>query len=242
MNEGRLARHPYVFIAILSKKDHNPTMPQPQFVTSNVSSHFVLTRLFSLTGVLPLAYFFLHFLYLSVQIFGGTQNYDQAIWRWQSSPFAFFSEVFLIYLPLAFHTLYGLALLFEGRSNVHAHPHFANWRYLAQRFTALVALFFLVYHLYVTRWLPYELQAQVSTNWMIDVLSQQWVVALYIVGIISVSFHLFNGLWNFLINWGITVSRHSQKISLILNMALCFLVSLIGVLSVLKFYALSFEE
>ena len=37
--------------------------------------------------------------------------------------------------------------------------------------------------------------------------------AFYLVGIISAIFHFANGLWSFLVSWGITVSPRSQVIS-----------------------------
>ena len=37
------------------------------------------------------------------------------------------------------------------------------------------------------------------------------LVALYYIGIVSTCYHFANGLWTFLITWGITIGPQSQK-------------------------------
>jgi succinate dehydrogenase / fumarate reductase cytochrome b subunit len=38
-----------------------------------------------------------------------------------------------------------------------------------------------------------------------------WVVALYVIGITASSYHLFNGVWNFAIRWGLAISDRAQR-------------------------------
>jgi succinate dehydrogenase / fumarate reductase cytochrome b subunit len=42
------------------------------------------------------------------------------------------------------------------------------------------------------------------------------------VGVAAASFHFGNGLWNFLVKWGITVGDRAQQVSMILCMILGF--------------------
>ncbi|MDX9753378.1 MAG: succinate dehydrogenase, partial [bacterium] len=44
----------------------------------------------------------------------------------------------------------------------------------------------------------------------------------YFVGVAAASFHFGNGLWNFLVKWGITVGDRAQQVSMILCMILGF--------------------
>jgi len=39
------------------------------------------------------------------------------------------------------------------------------------------------------------------------------VTALYAIGVVSAVYHFFNGVWNGLISWGITVGPTAQKVS-----------------------------
>jgi succinate dehydrogenase / fumarate reductase, cytochrome b subunit len=50
----------------------------------------------------------------------------------------------------------------------------------------------------------------------------------YVVGIVSAGFHLGNGLWTFLITWGITVGQRAQRISQVITTALSIVVTLFG--------------
>ena len=54
------------------------------------------------------------------------------------------------------------------------------------------------------------------------------VFVFYVVGIASAGFHLGNGLFTFLITWGITVGQRAQRISQIISAALAIIVTLVG--------------
>ena len=40
-----------------------------------------------------------------------------------------------------------------------------------------------------------------------------WHIILYFIGITATVFHFANGLWNFMVKWGITVGQRAQRIS-----------------------------
>ena len=44
-------------------------------------------------------------------------------------------------------------------------------------------------------------------------LANPWYFAAYAVGITATVFHFTNGLWNFCIRWGLTISAHSQRLN-----------------------------
>jgi len=61
------------------------------------------------------------------------------------------------------------------------------------------------------------------------------MLGFYIVGIISATFHLSNGLWAFLVSWGITQSPQSQKIATYVTNIIFVILSVVGVAAILAF-------
>ncbi|HVG00459.1 MAG TPA: succinate dehydrogenase, partial [Chloroflexia bacterium] len=57
--------------------------------------------------------------------------------------------------------------------------------------------------------------------------------------VIAVSFHLGNGIWTFLITWGITIGQRAQRISQIVTTAISIIVSLVGIAIALAFVQLA---
>ena len=61
------------------------------------------------------------------------------------------------------------------------------------------------------------------------------MLVFYIVGIVSATFHLSNGLWSFLVSWGITQSTKSQKIATYVTMLIFVVLAIVGVAAILAF-------
>ena len=55
------------------------------------------------------------------------------------------------------------------------------------------------------------------------------MLAFYIAGVIAATFHFANGLWSFLVTWGITQSPRSQKIVTYVTIGVFLVLSVIGV-------------
>ncbi len=64
---------------------------------------------------------------------------------------------------------------------------------------------------------------------------EEWAIWVYLIGVLSLTYHFVNGLWTFLITWGITVSPRSQKLSGCLLTGLFFLLSTVWVKILLNF-------
>lgn len=179
---------------------------------------YLLRKLHSLSGVVPVGAFLCFHLFENSRALLGQQQYDQAVEGISHLPYLIFLEVFLILLPLAFHAFYGLLLAIEGRPNVGRYTYTRNWMYTLQRVTGLSAFAFLAFHLY-EYWLP-KVTGKITTAQFFPLLCANMsstigpvpVVALvYILGIAACAFHFANGLWGFCFSWGITVSRRSQQ-------------------------------
>jgi succinate dehydrogenase / fumarate reductase cytochrome b subunit len=66
-------------------------------------------------------------------------------------------------------------------------------------------------------------------------LANPWILAFYMLGVISAAYHFGYGLWSFGIHWGITVSEQSQRLSQWVCAAIGFAVLTVGLISTLAF-------
>ena len=48
---------------------------------------------------------------------------------------------------------------------------------------------------------------------MNEILSNNFTFALYVIGVVAAVFHFSNGMWSFLVSWGITVGPRAQAVS-----------------------------
>jgi succinate dehydrogenase / fumarate reductase cytochrome b subunit len=61
------------------------------------------------------------------------------------------------------------------------------------------------------------------------------VVGLYVLGVVAAAYHLCNGVYTFLITWGITIGPKSQRISSFITNAAFVAVSALGIVAVFAF-------
>lgn len=181
---------------------------------------FILRKLHSLSGVVPLGLFVVVHLWTEAQGLWGQARYDEAVADRQKIPYLPILEVAGVLMPLAFHGLWGLYLTLQSKPNVGTYPYNRNWMYLAQRLSGVLALGFVVWHI-GQYWLPkYRGQlapAELYPTLCADLSATHGGVPLialaYVLGVAATVFHLSNGLWGFCFSWGITVSRRAQRIS-----------------------------
>lgn len=178
--------------------------------------HFVLRRLHSLIGLAPIGAFLVFHLWANSQSRLGPEHYNLAVvGGLQGLNYLPLIELLLIALPLAFHAGYGLVVIHSGRAEPLRYPYLANRRYWLQRLSGLAVLGFLLFHLWMTR-------AQTLIDPMVradlyghmhGLLSQPWVLGLYLAGLLLSVFHLANGLWSAAIVWGLTTTPRAQRLS-----------------------------
>ena len=176
-----------------------------------ISDNLFWRRLHSFTGFAALGGYLLFHLYTNSWSLGGAASYDAHIKPLRQMPYLIGIEIFFIFLPLAYHSLYGLYVWYTGKSNALRYGYARNWLYTMQRVTGLVVLVFVVYHIYDQR-----LQAEPSFMTVQSSISNPTVLILYVLGVAAAAWHMFNGLWNALIKWGVTIGARAQRISLAL--------------------------
>jgi succinate dehydrogenase/fumarate reductase cytochrome b subunit (b558 family) len=203
---------------------------------------FVLKKLHSLSGLVPVGVFFVEHLWTNSKALQGEGAFTQAVADIQALPYLPLIEIFGIFLPLAFHAVYGVVLALSSKPNVGSYRYSRNWLYLLQRISGLVTFVFIGYHLYeyrIQKWL-FGMRSEAFYGTLASHLSSTtasvpWLAIFYLVGISAASFHFANGLWGFLFSWGVTVTRPSQRRSAYACAALGIGLFLLGANTVLYF-------
>lgn len=178
---------------------------------------YLLRKLHSLSGVLPVGGFLCFHLWTNAKAMQGQARFDSAVAEIHHMPYLPVLEAGIL-LPLLFHALYGVKLALESKPNVKLYSYSRNWMYTLQRTTGLIAFAFIAYHLWEL-WaqkqlgrLPAEqFYGALCANMSSTVKGVPIVALVYLLGIAASVFHFANGLWGFCFSWGITVSRRAQR-------------------------------
>ncbi len=186
------------------------------------SRQFLLRRLHSLSGIVPIGAFLVMHLGTNAMVAfnqPGEDYFQQQVDRIHAlGPLLIPVEILFIFIPIAFHAGLGVKIWLESKPNTMYYPYLANFRYMLQRVTGVIALIFIAVHLWHMHWLggyfgggyfdPHDASrtaagALQSGKW--------WAWPLYQVGIVSAVYHFANGIWTSLITWGVTIGRESQR-------------------------------
>jgi succinate dehydrogenase / fumarate reductase cytochrome b subunit len=199
---------------------------------SKTDSSYFWDKLHSLTGVVPIGAFLLEHFFENSYALVSVGKYDYISAKLETIPWRVPVEFLLIWLPIAFHGLYGLHVWWKGKTNVWSHPWMANWLYVLQRWTGIIAFAYIIWHVWTERFLthgisPYAVVARSFAN--------PYFVAFYVIGVLAASFHLGNGLWNFCCKWGIAVTPRAQRAAGWLGAAIAFAFSVVGLAIVAGF-------
>lgn len=165
----------------------------------------------------------------------GATAFNNVVALIQSLPMLRLIELIFIAIPIAFHAFYGLWVVYLAKNNVLDYKYMKNWLFYLQRITAVITLIYVLYHTYTLTISSAIFGLEISFNTMTTVLSNPWILAFYITGLLSAVYHFTNGLATFLITWGVTVGPYSQKAATIISGLLFFSLSYLGIQSLLAF-------
>jgi len=194
-------------------------------VTENIDSwfarhHFLLRRLHSLAGIIPIGVFLIEHLLTNSLAFWPEKFNEQVHWL-HNLHYLLWLEILFIFLPLAFHGGYGIIIAWQGKLNALRYPYMDNWRYTLQRVTAWIVVVFVLLHLAHFRfahWLGGELYPgtpdpfAITQRGFLSLVLPTWLwLVIYAVGLTAVVFHFCNGIVTFCITWGIAISVESRK-------------------------------
>lgn len=203
-------------------------MSETQNSEIKASPHFWLKRLHSLSGVMPIGAFLLEHMFTNSFITKGPEVYNQKIQDLQGLPYVVFLEIGFIGLPILYHAFYGFYIIFTGKRNLSSYPYTANIMYTLQRWTGMITFAYILYHVYETRLVNALYGTEVSYARMQQLLSNPFTFWFYIVGLAAVMFHFANGIWGFLISWGVTVGDKARKVSAFLCAGVGILLFAVG--------------
>lgn len=200
----------------------------------SANREFFNRRLHSLLGVIPVGLYLTVHLVVNHFATQGEEAYNKAVEFMGSLPFLIFLEIFVIYLPILYHAIYGLYIAFTAKNNVKRYGTFRNWMFVLQRITGVITLIFIAWHVWETR-IAAAFGADVNFDMVADIVSNPAMLWFYIICIVGAVFHFANGLWSFFVSWGITVSPRSQQISTYVTLGFFVVLSIIGVRAILAF-------
>jgi succinate dehydrogenase / fumarate reductase, cytochrome b subunit len=201
----------------LTTLDYRDTHAGPNARILSGPTHFLLRRLHSLTGIVFGGYLIVHLL-INATIAQGGNVYQTQVDKIHDLPFLPVIEWTFIYLPIIYHTVYGVWITLSGQQNLANYPYGKNWAYVAQRLSAVVIVFFMLFHVLSLKYglfgtglafgPPQRALQTVALHMEVSPLIT-WI--LYPLGILASCFHLANGFWTAAITWGVTVSRGAQR-------------------------------
>ena len=186
-----------------------------------LSRTFILRKLHQLTGIMPLGFFLLEHFYTNSKALSGAADFNTAVKDLQSIPYILLVEIGGIFIPLIYHAVYGMVITVEARPNNLHYPYARNWFYTIQRVTGVILFFFITFHVLNFRFglIPGLNTLSVANHpeESFQIVSREFrmvpIFIVYLVGITATVWHLANGIWLFLVDWGITIGERAQKIA-----------------------------
>jgi succinate dehydrogenase / fumarate reductase cytochrome b subunit len=180
-----------------------------------------LRKLHQLSGIFPLGIFLLEHFYTNSKALTGPKDFNAAVYDLQSIPYIIFVEIIGIFIPLIYHAVYGMVITVEARPNNLAYPYPRNWFYLVQRITGVILFLFITFHVLNFRFglIPGLNTMSVADNpgEAFNIVAREFrmvpIFIVYTIGIAATVWHLANGIWLFLVDWGITIGERAQRLT-----------------------------
>lgn len=203
-------------------------MHPSQIVPGFGRHEFILRRIHSLLGVMPLAGYLVFHLATNASIVDGLPTYqyraDQIQLLGRSTVLAL--GWILILGPLLFHGIIGLLIVTRGKRNFWSYPYRENIRYSLERMTGVIAFFFVYWHVF-------HMQGWFQSDWWLEhvagplggarfdpahavtaaaaIQASPVIEFVYVLGTLAVVYHMSNGLWTSGITWGLWTTPHAQR-------------------------------
>jgi succinate dehydrogenase / fumarate reductase cytochrome b subunit len=179
--------------------------------------HFLLRRLHSLTGIVFGGYLIIHLL-VNATIAQGKNVYQTQVDKIHDLPFLPVIEWAFIYLPILYHTVYGVWITLTGQPNIDRYRYTKNVFYVLQRGSAVIIVFFMLFHVLALKYGLFGANLAFNPHrGALKTVAQHMEASffntsfVYPVGILASCYHLANGFWTAAITWGLTVSAGAQK-------------------------------
>lgn len=190
---------------------------------------FAIRRFHSLIGIVPLGLYMVIHLTTNASLMNSPETFQRAVYMIHSAGKALpLIEWGGIFIPLLFHGILGVWIAKNAKLNTSHYRFASNRRYAWQRYTGIVALVYLFFHiLHLHGWFHFGPYLEVirplqfaafkpynAASTLVESMNQWggfvWP-AFYLVGMMCCVYHLANGLWTAGITWGLWITPAAQK-------------------------------
>ena len=111
---------------------------------------YIWHKLHSASGIFPIGFFLAQHLLANSYALRGAGAYDAVIRVYGGLPFVAVLEVILIYIPILYHSIYGIWISMYGQANLGKYSYGRNWMYFMQRVSGIIAFFYIGIHVWDT--------------------------------------------------------------------------------------------
>lgn len=226
---------------------------EPSFL---VRHQFLIYRLFSLAGLIPVGAYMVVHLLTNASVINGVSAFQENVDRIHSLGRALWIvEWTFIFIPLMFHAAVGWLIIAGAMPNTGAYAYASNIRYTLQRATGIIAFVFIVFHVVQLHHFfgaPFEEIAGAKFGAQFDpthaassaavALKPMWVKLIYVVGMLSAIYHFSNGLWTQGITWGIWTSAAAQKRASWVSVFVGLFLTVVGLLALAGFSFVNVDQ
>lgn len=230
-----------------------PAIAQPSFL---VRHQFILYRLFSLAGLIPVGAYMVVHLLTNVTIINGVAAFQENVDRIHSlRNFLTIVEWTFIFIPLSFHAAVGWLIISGAMPNPNSYPYASNLRYTAQRVTAIIAFFFIAFHVIQLHHFfgaPFreigdtkfgaQFNPEHAASSAAVALQPVWIKIVYLVGMLATVYHFANGLWTQGITWGVWTSAAAQRRASWISVFVGLALATVGTLALFGFSRVDPEQ
>ena len=195
---------------------------------------FLIYRLFSLSGLIPVGAFLAVHLLTNASVLGGPASFQSRVDLIHSLGALLVPvEILFIFLPMLFHAAVGFVIIAGGLPNVGSYPYAGNVRYTLQRATGMIAFAFIIWHLIQLHWLGKPLgggsfDPHHATSTAAEAIAPLGISILYAIGVLATVFHFSNGLWTLGITWGLWTSPAAMQRANVVSIAVGTLLAAAG--------------
>ena len=198
---------------------------------------FLLRKLHSLSGIVPIGAFLVEHILSNFEALKGPAAYAAQVRFLNSLPLVRVLEWGLIFIPLAYHMLYGMYIAARGKSNLVYYSWAGNWMYMTQRWTGYIAFVYICYHVVTQRFLGPDLPNHPGMAFakVQHELQNPLILAAYAIAMLAVCWHFSYGIWLFCAKWGITPGNKARQRFAYVCLALGIVLAGMGLASLYAF-------
>ncbi|HEY6564986.1 MAG TPA: succinate dehydrogenase cytochrome b558 subunit, partial [Pirellulaceae bacterium] len=242
----------------MEKSSKTPALPPSATESFWVRNEFLIRRLHSLCGLVPVGAFMTVHLLTNASVNAGSAAFQKNVYMIHGlGPLLPIVEWVFIFIPLMFHAILGVVIIRGGVPNTQNYPYRGNIRYTLQRVTGMIAFAFIMWHVFHMhgwfhgeRWLavarrflgaqfaPYNATSTAGAAMQASIL----IPILYSVGVLSSVFHFANGIWTMGITWGVWISPAAQQRASYVCGAFGVFLAAVGLSAVVGFQRVDVDE